>query len=284
MTDINLQPVTTVNFEAFTSAFNHAYHDYHVPIVMTVPSFQKLIARENIQLDASVAAVDGDQIVGMGMLGIRGNRAWIGGMGVIPERRRQGIGRRMMAYLLEQAREHDISEVWLEVIEANTGAHALYLEMGFEQLRFLHVVEREPDVATPPATEHIIEERPMAAVLAHYADFHSTPNCWQRDLASIQHLDLDGWAALNGSQVMAYAIGWADSHDIRVIDIGAMPGAGGMTAATDLVGHLHRAYPTAPGSAYNIADDDPLLAAFRQNGYTTTMRQIEMRYTWKNHE
>jgi GNAT superfamily N-acetyltransferase len=49
--------------------------------------------------------MDNGTIIGTGLLGIRGSMGWIGGMGVVPGRRRQGIGRQMMLYLLDRARE-----------------------------------------------------------------------------------------------------------------------------------------------------------------------------------
>ncbi|RPJ01801.1 MAG: GNAT family N-acetyltransferase, partial [Chloroflexi bacterium] len=103
--------VSEIDFEDFTAAFNLAYSDYFTRIVMTPTSFRYLMERDDLSFDASVAALDGSAIVGTGLLGIRGKTGWIGGMGVIPNRRRQGVGRQMMRHLLDRARDNGLSEV-----------------------------------------------------------------------------------------------------------------------------------------------------------------------------
>jgi len=126
MPQISYYPIGQVDFDQFTAAFNRAYSDYFTPIVMTPGSFRALIRQDDLDLDASVAALAGDEIVGTGMLGLRQDKAWIGGMGVVPEWRRHGIGLRMMEHLLAQAQTQRAREVRLEVIEANEAARRLY--------------------------------------------------------------------------------------------------------------------------------------------------------------
>ena len=53
---------------------------------------------------------------------LRGDDAWIGGVGVIPSARRQGIGETLMRALHDEARERGVANVWLEVIDRNEGA------------------------------------------------------------------------------------------------------------------------------------------------------------------
>ncbi|MCD4686520.1 MAG: GNAT family N-acetyltransferase [Anaerolineae bacterium] len=280
MPALQFHPVMALSFEKFTAAFNHAYSDYFTPIVMSVPGFQGLIARESLDLDASVAVLDEHAIVGTGLLGIRGSRGWIGGMGVIPSRRRQGIGRQMMQYLIDQARQRGLAKLQLEVIEANTGAQALYREMGFQDTRYLHVLTREPqDISSTDNTYRVVQQE-AEDLLTHYAAFHDTRNCWQRSDLSLQGLvsHAAGFAALDGEHVAGYALGWFDPDGIRLADLA--------TRVTDtttrhaiahaVLAHVHTVYPRAHGNAINIADDDPLLQAYLDVGYHTDFRQIEM--------
>ena len=282
MPPVTCHAVSEIDFEDFTAAFNLAYSDYFTPIVMTPTSFRYLMERDDLSFDASVAALDGDAVVGTGLLGIRGSAGWIGGMGVIPGRRRQGIGRQMMQYLLDRARDEDLSEVSLEVIEANKGAHALYLEMGFEPVRYLLILERHPETSVP-ATDSIYTaaKQPVDLLLAHYDRFHDVPNCWQRARPSLESLasHIEGWAALRQEQPVGYALGWADSVEVRLIDLAAATAPDRVHIATALLAYLHRQYPHAYGAIYNISDDDPLLPAFEAVGYSVSFRQIEMRRT-----
>lgn len=272
--------VSKVDFDDFTKAFNLAYSDYFVPISMTVPAFQALIDRDDLVLEASVAALDGDQIVGTGLLGIRGRVGWIGGMGVIPGRRREGIGRQMMHYLLDQARKCGLTRVDLEVIEKNTAAYALYRDLSFVDQRYLLVLEREPKPVPDDKTDYHIESRPVSELLACYDTFHDIPNCWQRGYPSLAALTshLDSWAVVEQDIILGYALGWANDLGVRLVDFAARPGDNRTAVAQALLAHLHRENPGAHGSSYNIAENDPILSAYQALGYTTPFRQIEMHY------
>jgi [ribosomal protein S18]-alanine N-acetyltransferase len=55
-------------------------------------------------------------------------------LAVAPNARRQGLGRRIMNALLEEARLRGVREVFLEVRADNPTARALYDSLGFEQI------------------------------------------------------------------------------------------------------------------------------------------------------
>ncbi len=276
------RPLSSVDFAAFTSAFNLAYSDYFMPISMTVPAFRALIERDDLSMEGSVVTVDDTGlIVGMGLLGIRGQKGWIGGMGVIPAYRRQGIGRQMMLYLLEQARQRQLNDVYLEVIEKNGGAYALYKQLGFVDLRYLLVLERQPMPVSAGDAAYKIQDEYAGHILDHFETFHSTANSWQRELPSLEAMSsqIDGWIASKDGQPAAYALGWASEYGIRLVDLAAAPDGDRTGAALALLAHLHGAHPSAHGSFYNVTDDDPVLPAVQTVGYTTALRQIEMRRT-----
>src|SRR4029079_9919077 len=96
---------------------------------------------ETCDLDraASVIAVRDGERVGLANLGLRGREAWVGGVGVVPAERRRGTGSRLMQVLHENARSHGVERVWLEVIVENSGAIALYEQLGDEHVRELEV-------------------------------------------------------------------------------------------------------------------------------------------------
>jgi GNAT superfamily N-acetyltransferase len=272
--------VSDIDFREFTATFNRAYSDYYVPISMTVSSFRALMTRDDLDMEASVAAIDDKgAIIGTGLLGIRGKQGWIGGMGVVPEYRRQGIGRQMMIYLLERAREHGLDQVKLEVIDKNVGAHTLYRDLGFVDGHNLLVLDRSPQkIVFEYHHPYQIEERTPSGLLKYYPEFHAAPNCWQRDLPSLEALTpfLQGWAMLETGRVVGYALGWADSQLIRLLDIAVQPQKNHTSAAQALLEHLHQQYPEAYGNSYNVAEDDPVVSAFYMVGYKVSLQQIEM--------
>jgi ribosomal-protein-alanine N-acetyltransferase len=81
-------------------------------------------------------AAAGDEIVGYaGLLAPRGAKeADIQTIAVAPEARRRGLGRVLMASLLNEARRRGAREVFLEVRADNPNAEALYASLGFERL------------------------------------------------------------------------------------------------------------------------------------------------------
>ena len=53
---------------------------------------------------------------------------------VIPEKRRMGIGKKLIEEMIKSAKELDLSLLTLEVRESNTAAISLYKSFGFEEL------------------------------------------------------------------------------------------------------------------------------------------------------
>lgn len=278
---LQLHPISKVDFAAFTDAFNLAYSDYYVPISMTQPAFHALFERDDIAPESSVVAVQDGQIVGTGLLGIRDRTGWIGGMGVIPAQRRKGIGRQMMRYLIEQARTRGLETIDLEVIEANRGAWHLYQSLGFTRRRYLLVLERVPDEVPTILPEYPLSEQNPFEILAHYDEYHPVPNCWQRARPSLEGMasTLRGWALWDDNCAHSRALGYADASTLRLIDLAATPETDAPRAAACLLAALHRTFPYAHASSYNVADNDPVLPAFEALGYMVSFRQIEMRLT-----
>ena len=82
-----------------------------------------------------LAAVDENESL-LGWAGVRvvGDTAEILTVGVVPQARRQGIGARLLAMLLDEATQRGAVEAFLEVRVDNTAAQQLY-----EQARFVRV-------------------------------------------------------------------------------------------------------------------------------------------------
>src|SRR5205085_1520052 len=118
------------------------------------------------------------------LLGVRGDRGWIGGLGVVPAARRRGLGRALMEAVLAEAPP----EVTLEVIEQNEAAIRLYEDLGFERVRLLEVWSLDAEVQASDV--RVAEPSP--------AGERDLP--WQRADASLrpgyERLEVDGGAAV----------------------------------------------------------------------------------------
>lgn len=78
--------------------------------------------------------VDGEHIVGYCIMSIAADEAHVLNVCVNPDHRRQGHARRMLTHLVDIARRHRATIVFLEVRPSNPGAIKLYLDFGFRQL------------------------------------------------------------------------------------------------------------------------------------------------------
>jgi GNAT superfamily N-acetyltransferase len=106
------------------------------PTAAHVASFEAIAADPNQLL---VRAVDKSLVVGAMQLtfipGLARNGAWrlqIEAMRVRRDHRSQGIGRQMMRWALERARERHCTLVQLTSDSARTDAHRFYLALGFK--------------------------------------------------------------------------------------------------------------------------------------------------------
>lgn len=89
-----------------------------------------------------VVAIDDGVVVGMGSANEylhpdKPVQFWINEMGVAPAYRRRGIGTRLLARLIELARERGRSEVWLGTEQDNEAARGLYRSLGGAEKKFV---------------------------------------------------------------------------------------------------------------------------------------------------
>ena len=136
---VTLAPASQSGLEELAELFNAAYEGYFVPMHLDTGAMRFMLeAMDLVPARSQVAWRDGAP-VGLAMLGVRGTRGWVGGMGVVAAARRDGVGTMLMRALLEAARAEGVRELFLEVLEQNTSARALYERLGFRPLRRLEV-------------------------------------------------------------------------------------------------------------------------------------------------
>lgn len=73
-------------------------------------------------------------ILGYSILMIGPDEAHILTLGINPDWQRQGLGEKMLHYLIDLAAEKGAKSVLLDVRESNDGAARLYRQLGFEQI------------------------------------------------------------------------------------------------------------------------------------------------------
>jgi len=242
-----------------------------------------LIHRDAIDLSSSVAVLDGNKIVGLSMMAARPPYGWIGGVGVIPSYRRQGIARRMIAHLLGCARQQQLQYVSLEVIDKNVGALDLYQQFGFETQRRLVMMDRpQQSVDNIASDKFLIVECEAYEALLFYDKFHALRNAWQRSRHALIDLsdNLRGWLIVDTNcpeHVLGYVVGWMTNKDIHILDLVGDPTEDNQPLILQiLIQHLHSDEPTAIGHAFNVGDDDVMYTVLCALGYEEILVQYEM--------
>lgn len=279
---INIAPIAEDQFDTVLQAFNEGYEGYIVPFHLEAPQLQGHIASGGIDLSASRMAFDDGPPIGIVLIGIRGQRGWVGGVGVNKAWRGKGVGRMLMQALIESARERGLNVLQLEVIEGNTAAHNLYLSLGFKNTRRLLILDRvfmpsHESASASTVAGITIESISPADALPPVTAFHARPNPWQREQDSLrpQVARMSAWSALRDGNPIAYAVANAGEKTVQWLDIGCA--AGEENALLALISHVHTQFPQAIGRMVNLPEDDPAWPVLSSLGYTESLAQHEMR-------
>lgn len=240
--------------EARAELFNAAYGDYLVPFHVDAEMLGFMDEAFDIDLDASRVAYREQEAVGLVNLGIRGEDGWIGGLGVVPSARREGLGEALMRAVHEEARARGLRRVWLEVIVENSGAFALYEKLGYRAVREVEVWSLPLSVTEQSDAEDV----PAAEAKARIPEQREP---WQRADGTLAHYaDARGLATPGGAAVY------------RVL--------GGNVQLLQIAGEaepLLRALRTlGPVSVLNLPADDPAADVLRELGGALAVRQHEM--------
>jgi ribosomal protein S18 acetylase RimI-like enzyme len=147
---------------------------------MTDDWFRDHVRRNDVDLTRSLRwSLDG-ALCGAALLAFRGERAWVGAFGVVPEFRGRGLASRHLDETVAVARDAGATSVELEVLSHNSPAIRLYERGGFSHLGEIVVWSRAPAGRRSPAKRAAaaVDGNDLAAVTA----LARTPStCWQRE-------------------------------------------------------------------------------------------------------
>jgi ribosomal protein S18 acetylase RimI-like enzyme len=123
---------------ALVDLFNAGYSDYLLPMRLSTAAFAEHVAANDIDLECSRVVCD-DQPAALALIARRDGAGWVGGMATVPKYRRRGLGAEALTAGLAALADRGASIAWLEVIDQNRRALALYEKLGFEVVRDLVV-------------------------------------------------------------------------------------------------------------------------------------------------
>jgi ribosomal protein S18 acetylase RimI-like enzyme len=272
--DIKLLPASHFSIDDLTAIYNQTRVDYMVPMPMNAARLAEYISVYDVDLEHSLVAMQGNELRGVAMLGVREGRAWITRLGVIPTTRRNGVGEALMIGLIEQAERLNIQFDMLEVIKNNTPAHTLFHKLGFYEIGELLVLRRSP---MPPPAPIIADARRLEraeSLILVGRDRGTQP--WTNQSETL----------VNASEISGLYLTLADGSRGWLVYqrqkftltrfIYKTETGDPVKMAYAFLSHLHHQYPRLDTQLENIQVNDPHLPAFYEMGYVESFRRIEM--------
>jgi ribosomal protein S18 acetylase RimI-like enzyme len=267
-------PACEFSIETLTDAYNQTRVDYMVPMPLNADRLREYISIYDVDLERSVVATDGEQILGINMIGVREGRSWVTRLGVLPVKRRRGAGEGMTRYLLDMSQQVGHKRSILEVIKNNVPAHTLFRKLGFYEIRELLIMRRPPngDYETPEGNIEWLEASAAIELLNHYP--HPLPWTNQpetyRNAGDALGLRCDLPGGHQGWMIFRKQKFYLTHFVLHTV-------AGDpLKVAQGLLSNLHNRYPILDTHIENITEDDPHLPIFQDFGYLEAFRRIEM--------
>ncbi len=266
---------STLSLEDFVQLFNQSFQNYFYPIELTAEKMAARILHEQLDLYRSVVLMHERKAIGQATLALRGNQAWCGGFGIVPEYRGKGLAASLFKELVNQAQLAGAKHLSLEVLHKNIAAQNVYLAGGMQKIRELRLLEwakEETSQSTDQALE-FTETKPMdsAEIASVFYGLHSVAACWQRDLPSLLLLpELLQINCLNNGKLAGYALFATQENTARIYDIG--------TPNTDMAVALLKQLQAQFKKIHSVneAANNPWAAAFDQCGFVQYDYQFEL--------
>ena len=257
---VALEPASGRSHAELAALFTAGYEGYYMPLAVDEAAFSYMAGTWDYDLDASLVATDGGQDVGLCMLAVRGEHAWIGGVGIVGGRRGEGIGKELMRAAEENARARAVKRLWLEVLVQNEPAIGLYEKLGYRRIRGVELWSLDEKLVFQ---KHKVPTVPVADVVGR----SETRPPWQRADATVMNLaDAQALAGDHGSLVY------------RITSEGTVSLLQVMADDEDAILQLLGSLPddTARLWYLNGPEGDPLNVALQSLGGTQVARQHEM--------
>ena len=257
--------LAALDHDGLVAAFARAYEDYVVPLRFDSERLRLHVDAHDIALAHSPLWRDrAGGFVALAMLGIRGDRGWIGGFGLAPAHRGRGLSHPLCAEVIDRASTLGLARLQLEVIEGNARAIATYERAGFVRTRALCSYRRAPAAASPSAELQITELDVGALAWSR----RSAAPAWQREPASV--LRMPALRAIACGDAIAVVQPTEDA--VQVLALFADDDA----AAARLLDAVASLDPDRPSLVVNEPEGSPAERAMARGHWSAIVRQHEM--------
>jgi ribosomal protein S18 acetylase RimI-like enzyme len=275
-TPIKLIPASRFSYEQLTAIYNQTRVDYMVPMPMNAARLAEYVAIYDVDLERSlVATTQNGEMLGVGMLGVRENRAWITRLGVLPNTRRGGIGKAVMDGLIEQALIIQRDFIMLEVIKNNVPAHQLFLKLGFHEIGELLVLRHAPNLQPPVPIVADAERLDRASSLILVGHDRGTQPWTNQPESLVNANEVSGIRLTLADGSRGWLVYQRQKFSLTRFAFKTEKGDPA-TVAYALLSHLYSQYPRLDTQIENIQVNDPHLPALYKMGFVESFRRIEM--------
>lgn len=258
------------------AAFNTVYEGYVVPMTVDAGWAAQHIGGNDVRVAESPLWLDEGGVVALSALGVRGDRGWIGGFGVAPSHRGQGLSHELVAEVLARARRLGLREVWLEVLTQNAAAIRTYERNGFRRVRDLRVLRRQPHAPAPERAigpGGVLAAVDPAVLLPGRATLGAARPSWQFEAPSLAAMPgVIGLCLGDPAAPRAFALYRVGELALHLLDLAA----GDADSARALLSSLVHRYPGRTMHRTNEPADSPATTAFEATGWIEVLRQHEL--------
>ncbi len=273
MAEFQVRAAADWSLAALSALLAESFAGYFYTITDDVPFLAQRIRAEQVDLAHSVVLLADDAPAGLALLGLRGERAWCGGFGVVPAWRGRGAAGVLLRGLLAQAQAAGASRFVLEVLTRNIPAIAAYQRGGLSITRDLLIVgwSRDAQLLPVAAPTAVCVPVTLHDILPVFGRLHAVAPAWQRDLPALAAKgDLRGLALREGGEVAAYVLFTARQSNARIEDFAATSVETGVQVLRALQQQV------ATIVSVNEPADSPTVGAFDRCGFRENDRQHEM--------
>ncbi|EHM51362.1 GNAT family N-acetyltransferase [Yokenella regensburgei] len=260
-------PATQFSSEQLTAMLGKCFEGYSQPFSLPVDVFAQRFAAEGLSLVDSCVWMEGDDLVAVALIARRGQSARLAAFAIRPAWRGKGIGRKLLAQLMDSLGAKGFQEIWLEVIQDNHPGVALYQSLGFAITQKLCGYQ---GMQPGKITERALQETAVMPLLRRAMVEQAQGTPWLMDPASLMMLPC---RAFIHQQAFAVVSMLTEKPQLRMIYVAPEKRHHGQ--GREILRALNQQFP---GLATVVSVPEPLTTLFASAGYMTmAVQQFEMR-------
>lgn len=207
---------------------------------------------------------EGTQPVAIALVGIRGDRAWLGAFGVSPAFRGKGLSKAAIGEIIRSLKRKHARTIQLEVLELNEQAIRVYERHGFTKTRSLHTLATMARPLEGTGADLLTGDEFLEDTLPH----NFAPP-WQRDLRGLE-TRRDQLLAIQRDAAYILAIAGGGAATIFAANFPQDQDA------TDLIGALSAKTSSPHIELVNEPQNSALYLQLTRLGWTQQYLQFEM--------